>query len=167
MTHADDTFTAPRTLLHAIAVLHARGAQRITIFPFMSPTGLHWRCGIHLDGVRLDKIAYTSASGWQLPGNPSGDKLDAEAAADAIWSTLTDDERERANRPDPAYTAWYTDMLARLGTGFPILYDDSVGPAAYEQGYLAVIGPNRDCIPGNAQVPLPPGDSLKALLERD
>lgn len=161
-----DPLAASRVLLQAVQVLHERGAHRIGVFPFLSPTGLYWRCRLTVDGTMLDSFAYTSADQWALPGNPEGDPTDAATLADRIWSLLTDDEREAARQPDPDYTGWYTNMLEALGDGLPILYDDSWGPAPYEQGHLKVIGPAGARIPGDGTIPLPPGNSLAMLLGR-
>lgn len=153
-------------LLRAVRVLHERGAQLVAVFPYLSPTGLYWRCQLVIDGTVSDSIAYTSANGWALPGNPDGTPLDHAVTADRLWAALTDDERASASQPDPDYAAWYVGLLDTLGDGLPILFDDDYGPAPYELGHLRIVGPPHATIPGDGTYPLPPGDSLAALLRR-
>lgn len=155
-----DPLAPPRVLLQAVRVLHERGAQRVAIFPTLAPSGLYWRCSLIIDGEHPG-LGYSSSGGWRLPGHDSDEPVDADGAADAIWSLLSDEQRARASAPDPAYATWYIRMLETIGQGVPILYDDSPGPAPYELGHLRVLGGGRE-----ATVPLPPGDSLDALLKR-
>src|SRR5438445_11614927 len=41
---ARDTHWACRLLLLMVAELHRRGYQQLRIAPYMSPSGMHWRC---------------------------------------------------------------------------------------------------------------------------
>lgn len=162
-----DPLAGSRVLMRAVRVLHGRGAERVAIFPYLSPTGLHWRCRVLIRGTKPDSLAYTSASGWTLPGSPSGEPIDAATCADQLWELLDDDLRAAANRPDADYVEWYAGLLQALGDGLPILYDDSPGPAPYELGHLRIVGPGHRAGAGESTYPLPPGDSLAQLLGHD
>lgn len=162
-----DPLAASLVLLRAVHVLHGRGAESVAIFPYLSPTGLHWRCRLIIGGDMPDDLAYTSANLWALPGNPGDEPIDAVACADNLWGLVGESLRAAANRPDPDYVEWYAGLLDALGDALPILYDDSHGPAPFELGHLQLIRTAHVRASSESTYPLPPGDSLAALLGRD
>lgn len=165
-----DPLAASLVLLRAVHVLHGRGAESIAVFPYLSPTGLYWRCRLVIDGNMPDDLAYTSANLWALPGNPDGKPIDAVACADKVWGLVGESLRVAANRPHPDYVEWYAgllDALSALGDALPILYDDSPGPAPFELGHLQLIRPAHGRDQRQSTYPLPPGSSLATLLGRD
>lgn len=139
-------------LLHAIRVLHERGAHRIQIAPAFYATG-HWRCSILIEGEPVEPLKYSNGMGWRLPGRSDDDVVDVEQEADAIWAVLTPEQRDAAVRPDPAYAVWYAALLEACGETVPALWDDYTD---YRGGGYVWIGPDRS-------FPLPPGDSLRGL----
>jgi hypothetical protein len=142
-----------QVLLHAIRVLHERGAHRIQVVPYFYATG-HWRCSLLLDRQPLEALKYTNGMGWHLPGLAVETVVDAEEEADAIWATLTADQRATAARPDPAYAAWFASLLDACGDSAPALWDDYHN--YLRDGYV--------WIGTEATFPLPPGDSLRGYL---
>lgn len=157
-------------LLRTVSVLHGRGAESVAIFPYLSPTGLYWRCRLIIGGDMPDDLAYTSANLWALPGNPGGEPIDEVACADNVWGLVGESLRAAANRPDPDYVEWYAGLLDALGAladALPVLYDDSHGPAPFELGHLQLIRTTHGRDPRQSTYPLPPGNSLAALLRRD
>lgn len=140
-------------LLHAIRVLHERGAHRIQVVPYFYATG-HWRCSLLLDGQSLEGLRYTNGMGWRLPGLETEEVVDAEREAEAIWATLTPDQQAAAVRPDFAYVAWFAALLGACGDSVPALWDDYQN--YLREGYV--------WIGSDATFPLPPGDSLRGYL---
>lgn len=140
-------------LLHAVRVLHEQGAHRIQVVPYFYATG-HWRCSLLLDGQPLDALKYTNGMGWRLPGSETAAIVDAEREADAIWATLTREQRAAAERPDPAYAAWFAELLDACGDSVPALWDD----------YENYLREGHVWIGSDATFALPPGDSLRAYL---
>lgn len=148
-----DTASRPEhVLLHAVQVLHERGAHRIQVVPYFYATG-HWRCSIRVDGEHVDALRYSNGLGWRLPGLAAEAIVDAEQEADAIWATLTPEQRTAAERPDPAYVVWFSALLDACGATVPALWDD--GDNYLSDGYVW-IGTGR-------AFPLPPGDSLRGI----
>ncbi len=117
------SFTEPvnrpeHVLLNAYRVLHGRGAHRIQAAPYFYATG-HWRCATLIDGETVDTLKYTNGMGWHLPGLAEEGIVDAEQEADAIWATLTPEQRTTAARPDPAYVIWFSALLDACGDSVP------------------------------------------------
>jgi len=146
------TETRPeRVLLQAYGVLHRRGAHRIQVAPGFYATG-HWRCSTLVDGEPVEALAYSNGMGWRLPGLEHARVVDAEQEADAIWAALSPEQREAAQRPDPAYTVWFAALLVACGgDALPALWDDS--RHHLREGYVA--------LSSGGTFPLPPGDSLE------
>lgn len=126
-------------LLNAFRVLHARSAHRIQAIPYFYATG-HWRCSTVIDGERVDALKYTNGRGWHLPGLPEARVVDAEQEADAIWATLTPEQRAAAVRPDPGYVAWFAALLDACGDSVPAYWDDDTD---YRSDGQVWIGPGR------------------------
>lgn len=149
-----DAVTRPEhVLLHAIRVLHERGAHRIQVVPGFYATG-HWRCSILVDGERVEALKYSNGMGWQLPGRTDATVVDAEQEADTIWEALTPEQRGAAVRPDPAYAVWYAALLEACGDTVPALWDD----------YNNYLAEGHVWIGSDRVFPLPPGDSLRGYV---
>jgi len=107
-----------RLILEAVAVLHARGHQRLRAFPNVSGSGFWWRIAI----CSVDTLAgnawpysvepgavfrYTMAAGFEIDGLRVGPDTSADEVADAILESLSDTGLGR----DWAYTGWFAELL--------------------------------------------------------
>jgi hypothetical protein len=136
-------------LLEAIRVLHKRGASSLLAYPYFGRVGF-WRCEFYIAGEKPD-VRYTTGSEWLFPGHPENTVRDPESVADGIWSLLTEDEREKALVPNPAYAFWFSVLLDRCGRDrVPVLYEEE--GSFVERGFIRIQrGTNRE------DFPLPPG----------
>ena len=116
--------TNARRLLLMVAELHKLGYEGLRATPFMSPSGCYWRCCIvpafltsRKHGACLaDNVVYEA-----LPRYSSGDEDNYFGWANMRPKTPLILARrfivefakfaEQGKHPDPAYVAWFTDML--------------------------------------------------------
>lgn len=120
-------------ILEAVSVLHARGHERLRIFPGMSGSGMHWRTAVtHASNFASDGFTglrdfdaaflYTTGSGFEVAGERVDASTTAAELADRILPLL----------PDPGvggdvdYVAWYRELidLVRAHHALPIAYAD-------------------------------------------
>lgn len=160
------------TLLRAVKVLHEGGIQRIQIFPYMNSSGSAWRCCLQIDGQSAEladsnsALLWSSAAGWELPGCRGGSPVSPEELADNIWTVLTDDEKRRAQQPDPAYAFWYSALLDyRKYEELPSLFRDY--GSYYSEGYMGFENsPHQSKFSPPRRFPLPPGNSLTWFIDK-
>jgi hypothetical protein len=129
-------------ILEAVAHLHARGFQRLRVFPGLSGSGMHWRIAIAEAGefdqrarLRYDAPAfrYTTGAEFEVGRFTVGPHTNAETLAEVIWNDLPDTGYGR----DWAYAGWYAEMLGwvRRNEALPIAYSDMFdGSAGWEIG---------------------------------
>ena len=146
---ADPALRGSYVLLEAIRVLHRRGASSLLAYPYFSRVG-YWRCEFYIAGEMPD-ARYTEGSPLLFPGYEDAAVRDPESVADGIWSQLTEDERDKALVPNPAYTFWFSALLDRCGpTRVPVLHEEEGSFA--QRGFIRIqSGSNRE------DFPLPPG----------
>jgi hypothetical protein len=118
-------------ILKAVSHLHARGFQRLRIYPGLSGSGLHWRTAIAEAGefddrarLRFDAPAfrYTTGSEYEVGRFVVGPHTSVETLAEVIWNELPDTGYGR----DWAYAGWFLEMLSwvRRNEALPIAYSD-------------------------------------------
>jgi hypothetical protein len=116
--------TNARRLLSMVAELHKLGYEGLRVTPFMSPSGCYWRCCIipacltsHEHGARLaEDVDYET-----LPRYSSGDednyfgwanmKPKSPLLLARRFILVFPKFAEQGKHPDPAYAAWYLNML--------------------------------------------------------
>jgi hypothetical protein len=116
--------TNARRLLLMVAELHKLGYEGLRATPFMSPSGCYWRCCIvpacltsHEHGARLaENVDYET-----LPRYSSGDednyfgwanmKPKSPSLLAKRFILVFPNFAQQGKHPDPAYMAWYSNML--------------------------------------------------------
>lgn len=148
----------PLRLLDGVAALHRLGFHRVRVLPGVSPSGTSWRLSIgdadavHAmtrgdDGATWKSVLhYTSAAGPKF----------ADATVTASWTAdqvaaliLTALPVLPSREPDPAYVAWYAELLelVRERDALPVAYEEHFEGPGWRIG-------GRDAHP---QPPAPPG----------
>jgi endonuclease/exonuclease/phosphatase family metal-dependent hydrolase len=148
-------FSACRTLLEMVQVLHQRGYERIRINPGMAPSGCYWRCGIlpasmtvrgRSDIGYVEPARYSSGQGKKYFGWTDTISDSPETLATKFVERFLSLAREGFGR-DPAYASWYSRMLKETAPdGFIYAFADYPVP----KDHLPV--QNK---PG-MEIPLPP-----------
>lgn len=167
----ESPYAPAETLLRAVKVLHDRGIQRIQIFPYMNPSGSAWRCPLQIDGddphsaEANNELRYSSGGHWRFPGRTDEGPCSPDEAADKIWSVLTEDEKRRAQQPDPGYAFWYSALLSySKPEELPTLFEEY--GSYYSEGFMGFVNsPRISRFSPHRRFPLPPGDSLKWFLD--
>jgi len=148
-----------RKVLRMVSELHLRGYQRLRIAPGMSPSGVHWRCGV----TPVTNISFRNGAmmlDWDLlsyhysssQGSKYFDEIEKPLATP---SRLADEFIDRyptiveaGKGSDWMYAGWYVEMLhLTYPSAFPIAYADWDLP----QDHLGFVGEG-----GNIRIPLPP-----------
>lgn len=123
----------PVRILQGVAFLHQRGYHRLRVLPGVSPSGMFWRVAItHADNLIDDSdyphlvdfdraINYTTGALTEFAAGEVNVVSTAEAVADLILQALP---ATVPTNDDPAYVAWYADLLQVVeGSGsLPIAY---------------------------------------------
>lgn len=142
-------------ILEAVGVLHARGRQRLRIYPGMSPSGMHWRTAVyqHQPGIQAQAIRgpgtflYTTGSEYDVAGLRAGPATAAGELADAILATAG--AGDWGSGQDREYAGWYVGLLGlvRQHHAVPVAYADYFDPEpGWEIGWGSGI-----------RIPPPPG----------
>jgi hypothetical protein len=171
-------------ILAMVGELHKRGHQRLRVMPYMSPSGMHWRCSIA-------PVLFFHRNHGAILGEP-GD-ADATQAAAMIaryssadgnhyfdWNDATaDTARSLADKFlarflllaaagrgwDYAYAGWYLRLLGYAERGWlPYVFADYES-TSFERVHLQDIRP-EECKPSAEEppvLPLPP----PGLLQQD
>lgn len=158
-----------KTLLHCIQVLemvhvlHGRGYERLRIEPGMSPSGMHWRCGItHAGNMDPENGALCAGGcGNQIVLYTSGMRdrfFDWDDGPDLSLDQMANRFLEQHHEicgpglgDDPEYVAWYALMLSLARKGeLPFAYDDDGDSDDEPPGWLPTMGES------NGQLPWPP-----------
>lgn len=149
-----------RKIMEMVGVLHGAGYEGLYLDSCMSPSGCHWRyeIGIARDGR------------WPQPDGLGSDADDAprgsiggDGAGHIPWCAPEDTvggyaqkfmgkyERDLppARHANPAYVAWYREMLERTAPEGILIFGCDMGPW-YEHAFTW--GP-----PGDFRMPMPPG----------
>jgi hypothetical protein len=111
-----------RKILQLVAVLHHRGYERLRISPYMSASGLYWRCDI-------GSAHYSSADmncyfGWpDAKENTSPEKLAY------LFIERFSETAQASFGKDVEYVLWYAEMLrVTEPSNFPIAFADYPTP---------------------------------------
>jgi hypothetical protein len=107
-----------KLILEAVAVLHARGHQRLRAFPNIAGSGFWWRIAIcSVDTLAGDDwpysmnpgavFRYTMADGFEIDGLRVGPETSADEVADAILESLSNTGLGR----DWEYAGWFAQLL--------------------------------------------------------
>jgi hypothetical protein len=149
---------AQRVLL-MVHELHKRGYQRLRIAPGMSPSGMHWRCGVtpRMNILKTHGALLHQWSDELLAGYGSGQEAHYFGWRDAVTDSARDlatkfEERfprivQLAKGRDWEYCGWYVEMLGYAEQGhIPIAYQEF----GTDQWIMTTGGPE-------VTIPLPPG----------
>lgn len=122
---SDERFTAGDVgflILEAVAVLHARGHQRVRILPGMSASGMHWRVAVTTTREPEDGFRYTTGSRFEVGETTVGAGTTADELADHVLEFLPDEGLGE----DAGYARWYAGLidLVRRERKLPIAYAD-------------------------------------------
>ncbi len=151
-----------------VAELHQSGFQRLRIVPGMSPSGMHWRCGVtHRGNISVDHGAllchggigelpdfasYSSASGNEYFGWRDARQATARDLA-GLFLQRFPELCQQARGSDWEYAGWYAYMLGLAAYGaFPVAYEDSPSPPPV--AYMRTTGsPSRVLLPPPRELP--------------
>jgi hypothetical protein len=146
--HAEAGMRAARRMMELVGVLHDRGYGGLRLRSGLAPSGCHWRGSVHAaKDPQISTGSFSTGAGPKVLFDWEGvEDLGLPALADrflAQFSALA----AAARHPDPAYLAWYRDMLARTApAGLIYLYSD------FTESGVGVLGCR--CPEG---IPAPPG----------
>lgn len=159
-----------RNVLLMVAALHLRGYQRLRILPYMSPSGMAWRCAIgpaaffSADGLRIVEsggfsgatVTYTSAAGREY-FHWTDAAFETPSGLARLFIERFPKVAAAANGSDRAYAGWYLEMLAltypnRLPYAFAD-WDDPEEPQDEVSWHTIVIGTGD-----KTRIPLPPSN---------
>ena len=138
----------PLRILQGVRVLHQRGYHRVRVRPSVSPSGMHWRATLTAPGQSHSVLRYTTGGATAFAGGEVTLSTSPDAVADLILASWPD---LRPTGDDPAYVAWYAELLARAEAAgrLPIAaadyFDDAAG---WEIGWGS-----------GMRYPHPPGDA--------
>ncbi len=148
-------------LLGMVHELHKQGWQRLRVLPYMSPSGMHWRCELHPPEV--DPVA------WHAHDEDPGRTLCASYSSSTRnlyfdWSDATQDDArhlaakflerfprlsQRSRGRDWAYAGWFAEVLGHAEHGrYPVAFWDLMEEE--DRGFLWMGGA------GGVPIPLGP-----------
>lgn len=184
--HPDPHIRRAVRVLATVGELHKRGYQRLRVMPFMSPSGVHWRCWISpvnlfyrnhgailletaggtMEDVKMQATAtiagYTSGQDNHYFGWNDAEQDDARSLADKFldrFRMLTD----RGNGWDYPYAGWYQRLLSLAKGGWlpVVLADDE--DVSWERVPLRDVRPQEWRVDGDVTpiLPLPPPGELQ------
>ena len=109
-------------ILEAVAVLHARGHQRVRILPGMSASGMHWRVAVTTTRDPEDGFRYSTGSRFEVGEQRVDGTTTVDELADHILEFLPDE----GIGEDAGYARWYGDLMeiVRRQGMLPIAYAD-------------------------------------------
>jgi hypothetical protein len=139
-----------RRVLELVAELHRLGYERLRVNVGMAPSGLYWRCSLNAAAAPSydpNPPRYTTGNGREIFGWADAHNDDPPALA-AKFLACYPELAAGAHGADPAYVAWFADMLHQTAPDLlPITYADWELPA----GVVSTIGAKR-----SLALPLPP-----------
>jgi len=146
-----------------VAELHKRGFQKVRIAPAMSPSGLHWRCGVApanntlaSNGAQLADwkglvASYTSAEQDRFFGWDDAPQASAGQLAELFIQRFPEICAAGHGRDWP-YAGWFVEMLGLAEAGsFPVASADWELPPDH-MGLIQVEGAS----PPDQPLPFPP-----------
>ena len=146
-------------LLMMVHELHKVGYQKIQIFPYMAPSGFHWRCTITTSNhigfkhgfykviQKKSQVAatYTSATENVYFGWEDAKQDNARQLAQKFIQRFPEIARQGKGL-DYAYAGWLTLILGYTENGhFPIFFEDS--PNQAPEGYMLNTSSSKTYIP--------------------
>lgn len=119
----------PLRILQGLRVVHERGFHQVRLVPAMSPSGIYWRASLSAPGEGRRDLLYSTGGRTDFAGGVVERTTSPEAVADlilAFWPGL------QPTHDDPAYVAWYAELLARVEAAdrLPIALADYFDPSA-------------------------------------
>ena len=141
-------------IIHAVALLHARGIEGVRMRANFYATG-HWRCRVFApepgDGPGEERdpvLSYTNGREWDVFGD-GRESWTKESLADELEALLA--PYPRARRADAAYADWFRELVARAGAGVFASYDEYDD---WEQQGIIAVFPERGRT--TQSMPVPP-----------
>lgn len=123
----------PVKLLQMVQQLHRRGHELIRITPYLSPSGLHWRCDV-------DGKPWTSAAEAEFYGVPRAGDRTPEELAD-LYAERFPDVVALGTGKDPEYARWLDEVVELAERGFlPVFFADHELPAQDGVHLIALAG---------------------------
>ena len=111
----------PMRILQGVRVLHQRGFESVRVLPGMSGSGIHWRAVISA-ADNGPELRYTTGSGSEVASG----RVDIRSSPGEVADLLAASLESLALAQDPAYVAWYAELLALVerDNALPIAYAD-------------------------------------------
>lgn len=144
-----------RLILDAVAWLHANGFELLRVLPAVSPSGGHWRVqvGVGLGGPVPPPhvLLYSSAQGTRIDDKVITEAWEAEDLAKYFYFLFG----EAARGTDPAYAAWFREMVRAVETtgDLPVAGAANVG-AGWKVGGTPVPTPPDAPVPPTPPAPI-------------
>lgn len=118
-------------LLFMVKELHKRGFGKLRIIPYISPSGMYWRC----DFIDQKKTNYFKASNWicnlELENHNEEIKLSQQELAD-LFIEENLDFVEHCKGKNEKYEKWYDEMVeGLLNDELPYAFDDYFSPTDF------------------------------------
>lgn len=149
-TPSPNPIVAGRRLLTLVAEVHRRGYERLRVNVGMAPSGLYWRCSYYAAGTPQTAgpvPRYTTGNGLIIFDWADAQHDEPPALAEKFLARFPDLAAAAYGR-DPAYAAWFADMLRLTHPDLlPITYADWELPT----DVVSTVGAGR-----TLTLPLPP-----------
>ena len=118
-------------LLLMVQELHNRGYDKLRIVPYLSPSGVYWRCSFVDKTTRKQFNTMDWIFELEEVRNCKEIKLTLKAMAD-IFLKENSEFLELCKGEDEIYTTWYSEMITQLEEDeLPYAYSDFFSPCEF------------------------------------
>ena len=118
-------------LLQMVGELHNRGYGLLRVVPYLSPSGVYWRCNFVDKTTKTDFVASSWIYGIEEKGVDSVITITIDQMADIFikehWQFVA-----LCKGSDEKYTKWYSQMLTQLDDDeLPYAFADYFSPSGF------------------------------------